>query len=751
MLRYFFAFFLLFVGAGARLKAQPLPSNQPEQDACHALLLCGNSFYTPYTYQGNGLENDLLNTPCGVPGLNAGEDNVVWLKLNVSTSGTLLFNISPLNTQDDYDWAVLDVTNQDCHNLSSQNVVRCNFNRNTPVTSGGNTGLTMTATPTSVAAGTAGYNFCQYLNVQAGEVYLIMINNFGVGGGPTSGFTITFTGSTATFNNDGAPHFLNANQSCNTRQSVLVNLSKPVSCASIAANGSDFTLSPSGNILSATGINCNGSQGYTDQVQINFSPVLAPGNYTLHAQTGTDGNTLLDLCDNPLTIPDSVSFFVPDLDSAVTLTICASQLPFNWFGHILAGGGQNIAQHAFPNQTGCDSIVTLSLDVVDTLMAVVPLTICPNEMPYTWNGIVVSTPGPGAASFYAHSTNGCDSLTTLNLTVLQAYTQHYDLEGCGDVSFNGHTYLQSQQVNDTIVSSIGCDSVYASLSVVVHPVNPLTFTLDTAGCSSLLYQGTTYTESTVLHDTVFNQYGCDSIYHITHITIYPDFYEPHSYSLSECDSVVFEGRKYFDDIILTDTFQNVLGCDSAIRTVNIHPEHFTLELTADPEEPVQGVFLILATHANVPGYTITAWIPEEDFSNQFATEQHLLAKESTLYKAVGISALGCVDTAELNLKVDSLIPVAIMPNAFSPNGDGLNDVFEPNFVNKNGYKINTFRIYNRLGQIVFSKGGVENTGWNGNYMNADKPADKGVYYYYIDIEFVNGKKLFFKGDVTLIR
>lgn len=750
-MRYIFAVFLLVAGSASWIHAQSLPPDQPEQDACHALLLCGNSFYTPYTYQGNGVENDLFNTPCGIPGLNAGEDNVVWLKLNISTSGTLLFNISPLNSQDDYDWAVLDITNQDCHNLSAQHVVRCNFNRNTPVTSGGNTGLTMNATATSVAAGTAGYNFCQYLNVQAGEVYLIMINNFGVGGGPTSGFTITFNGSTATFNNDGSPHFLNAAPACNTRQHVLVNLSEPVSCSSIAANGSDFTLSSSGNIISATGVNCSGTQGYTDQVQVSFSPALPPGNYTLHAQTGTDGNTLLDLCDNPLPLPDSVSFSVPDLDSAITLTVCASQLPYNWYGHILTSGGQNIAQHAFPNQTGCDSVVTLSLNVVDTLMAAVSLTVCPGQMPYTWNGMIISSEGPGVASFYSHSVNGCDSLTTLNLSVQHAYTQSYHLEGCGEVSFNGHTYLQTQNISDTIVSSVGCDSVYANLFIIVHPVTPVTFTIDTAGCSSLFYQGTTYTESTVLRDTVFNQYGCDSIYHITHITIYPDVYEPYSYSVSECDSVIFEGHKYYEDITLTDTFQNILGCDSAIRTVNIHPEHFTLSLTADPEEPVEGVFLILATQANVPDYTVTAWIPEEDFTNPFAREQHLLANESTLYKAVGVSALGCIDTAELDLKVDSLIPVAIMPNAFSPNGDGLNDVFEPDFVNKNGYRINTFRVYNRLGQVVFSKSGVVNTGWNGNYMNADKPADKGVYYYYIEIEFVNGKKLFFKGDVTLIR
>jgi hypothetical protein len=40
-----------------------LPPNQPEQNACNALLLCGGKFYTPYSYQGTGLGVDLQETP----------------------------------------------------------------------------------------------------------------------------------------------------------------------------------------------------------------------------------------------------------------------------------------------------------------------------------------------------------------------------------------------------------------------------------------------------------------------------------------------------------------------------------------------------------------------------------------------------------------------------------------------------------------------------------------------------------------
>jgi len=736
------------------VKAQFLPPNQPEQNACNALVLCGNSFFSPYTYQGYGTVMDLPNTPCGATSLGAGEYNSVWLKLTISTPGTLVFKIQPVAIQDDYDWAVVNITNKSCSTFGISDVVRCNFNNNQPVSNNGITGLSLSATQTGVMAGTTGQPFCKFINAQVGEVYLIMINNFGVlGQGLTSGFSIDFAGSTATFNNDGNPKFSSISPSCNTQKEVILKLNKPVKCSSIAANGSDFLLSPSGTIASAVSVNCTSNgMGYTDQIKISFNPNLAPGDYVLKAKVGTDGNTLLNLCDYPLLLPDSLSFNVPILETAFTDTICLAQLPYTWNGITLNNGGSNIANATFPNKTGCDSMVKLSLVIVDTIKSEQTITICPAALPYTWNGITVNSGGNNIAKFLTNSAAGCDSLVKLNLVVQHAVTQTYPLSGCGSVVFNNKTYTQSQlDVLDTIISSYGCDSVYATLNITIHPVNPTTHTLDTAGCGLVNYQGNEYTTSKTWTDTLLNQYGCDSIYNITNIIVYPNIPEKETQWVSDCDKVIFEGKTYLQDTTLIDTFYNVLGCDSLIRTTNIHPEHFKLSLEVNPEHPVEGVFIILSTSANVPDYEITAWQPTEKFRNQTALEQHLLADVSTTYTVFGKSALGCTDSVTLDLVVDSLVPVSIMPNAFSPNGDGLNDIFRPYFVNETGFKIQEFKIYNRYGQVVFTAGGVLNAGWNGNYFNQEKPAEAGVYYYYIKIIFVNGKKLDLKGDVTLVR
>lgn len=307
--------------------AQLLPVNQPEQDACNALQLCGNTFFTPYSYQDTGLVSDLASTPCGALGNPCGEDNAVWIKLVISSPGTIVFTITPVVAADDYDFAIVNATNVNCSSLSSSNVIRCNFNNNAPVFNGGILGLNNTSTLTSVPGGTTGSPFLQQITAAAGDVYLIMINNFGSGGGPSSGFTINFAGSTAVFFDNTPPHFnnLSSASACNYKNTVTVHLNTPIACNSIATNGSDFMLTSSGTITSASGINCSGANGYTQDVVVNFAPSLTPGAYALHAKTGSDNNTMLNLCGTAVPLTDSLVFTIaPGAAYAAASLVCTT-------------------------------------------------------------------------------------------------------------------------------------------------------------------------------------------------------------------------------------------------------------------------------------------------------------------------------------------------------------------------------------------------------------------------------------------
>ncbi|HET8572547.1 MAG TPA: PKD domain-containing protein [Edaphocola sp.] len=302
---------LLFFTSRPVLAQNVLPPDQPEQDACNALVLCGNSFTTPYSYQGTGQVADLSTTPCG-----GGEGNSMWMRLTVNTAGIIVFTIEPLVSTDDYDFAVLDITNTPCDSITSANVIRCNFDNNYPGTNlNGIVGLNTTSTQANVGSGAYGPSFCQQITANAGDVYLIMINNFGFYtgvGGPSSGFTIDFTGSTATFNQPVPPHFLSVVPKCDNTDSIKIALSTNVLCSSIATDGSDFYLTPTGTVIGAHGLNCLGTAGYTDTITVVFNSLTVNGDYYLRAKTGSDGNTLMNFCDAALPLPDSLKFHVGD-------------------------------------------------------------------------------------------------------------------------------------------------------------------------------------------------------------------------------------------------------------------------------------------------------------------------------------------------------------------------------------------------------------------------------------------------------
>src|SRR5690606_14332587 len=99
--------------------------------------------------QGEGLGIDLAGTPCG-----GGEAESMWIRLEVTTPGSIVFTIAPISPEDDYDFAVIDITDVGCENMTSANVVACNFNNNNAGSNvNGVIGLNSTSTISYVLGG----------------------------------------------------------------------------------------------------------------------------------------------------------------------------------------------------------------------------------------------------------------------------------------------------------------------------------------------------------------------------------------------------------------------------------------------------------------------------------------------------------------------------------------------------------------------------------------------------------------------
>ncbi|TGD58082.1 T9SS type B sorting domain-containing protein [Flavobacterium humi] len=161
-----------------------------QNDCTDALVACGNTSYNNLSITGAG-----VNELSGINTCSGGENNTLWIKVNIKTPGTLGFTLTPerANLNIDFDFYVFgpDAT---CGNLGSS--IRCSTTNPSDANSTSNiTGMNGTETDTSEGPGPDGNNFVQWLDVLADETYYIVIDRF-VG---ETNFSIEWTG-TATFN-----------------------------------------------------------------------------------------------------------------------------------------------------------------------------------------------------------------------------------------------------------------------------------------------------------------------------------------------------------------------------------------------------------------------------------------------------------------------------------------------------------------------------------------------------------------------
>jgi len=136
-----------------------------------------------------------------------------------------------------------------------------------------------------------------------------------------------------------------------------------------------------------------------------------------------------------------------------------------------------------------------------------------------------------------------------------------------------------------------------------------------------------------------------------------------------------------------------------------------------------------------------SWSPPIGLSNPYSLTPSLIALEDRTYTLTGTGNGGCSASDTVSVKI--LKPVNI-PNAFSPNGDGINDTWIiQNLTDYSGAKV---QVFNRYGQLVYSVGSYSNP-WDGRSLNGS-PLPVGVYYYVIDLQ--NGFKPL-SGSVTILR
>ncbi|MBK9984896.1 MAG: gliding motility-associated C-terminal domain-containing protein [Saprospiraceae bacterium] len=204
---------------------------------------------------------------------------------------------------------------------------------------------------------------------------------------------------------------------------------------------------------------------------------------------------------------------------------------------------------------------------------------------------------------------------------------------------------------------------------------------------------------------------------------------------------------------VTVTGQN--GCTWSSAFTMPGSEKIELDLEVDAIQTTDQ-FVTIKAQINVP---ITAldtliWLPENLFNCpfEFCPEQTIARpSQQTEIIVMVVDTNGCMAQARLLLD-DESNPQVFIPNVFSPNGDGVNDLFTI-YGNKDVKEIVEMRIFDRWGNFVYMNThfppNEENYGWDGSFRNSNMNPD--VFAYWARVQFVDGAEGFYKGDITLVR
>ncbi len=289
-----------------------------------AFPVCGTTKFTQNTVP-LCKTNSIFVPGCsvGAGSANYENKNPFFYKFTCYVSGTLGFAITPLAVNEDYDWQLYDITGVSPNDIFSNNslVVTGNWAGTygpTGASAAGTGGIQCASDPAANAP-----TFAKMPALIAGHQYLLMISHFT---DTQSGYDLSFGGGTADITDPLKPHLIKVVPDCDGK-SITLTLTKKISCNSITASGSEFSLLPATGVVSAVTDSCAFGFEFKNVV-ITLNTALTSGTHQLIINKGTDSTTLLDICGNAIPDGEIISFDYiiprPILADSVRKSTCAT-------------------------------------------------------------------------------------------------------------------------------------------------------------------------------------------------------------------------------------------------------------------------------------------------------------------------------------------------------------------------------------------------------------------------------------------
>lgn len=195
------------------------------------------------------------------------------------------------------------------------------------------------------------------------------------------------------------------------------------------------------------------------------------------------------------------------------------------------------------------------------------------------------------------------------------------------------------------------------------------------------------------------------------------------------------------------TVSDTLGCSKPVYdTVVVQVQ----KIIADAGPRDTTIVANQPLQLNATGGQNYSWAPATGLNNPMVSNPVALITDDIDYVVTVSSSAGCIGTDTITVKVYKVPPALYVPNVFTPNGDGLNDVFRPIAIGMK--QITYFRVFNRWGVLVYSGNKTRyeaGEGWDGTYKG--KVQDPAVYVWMAEgVDYLD-KRITQKGTVTLVK
>lgn len=451
---------------------------------------------------------------------------------------------------------------------------------------------------------------------------------------------------------------------------------------------------------------CNGTEFSTSWGQV----INTPGTYSHTFQNlyGCDSTVVYNVI-------ASETYLVESFD-----TICSGEvylLP--WGVNVTASGTYT---HTYPTVSECDSAIKMHVFVKPSSNVLFQIDLCEGSNYILPWGVLVTASGTFSKTYL--KTNGCDSVVTYIIDFHTSYIQNfYDSLCYGEFLIlpDGNLVNSSGIYTTDLVSVFGCDSIIVN-HVYVNPEILVSVEGKNVSC---------YRKS-------------DGEIKISAIGGTP----PYIYHLNNGTSTSIN---LFSQLNAGNYDCKVVDSRGCMKSTSIkisQPDSIEIQFMQATTNVDFGSSLQLnAYSSNYPNATIK-WIPE-NFLSCSTCYNPVCSPDSTI--TYSIQALVFVDSVLCESKITRTInvnPVFYLPNAFTPNDDGINDVFKIYGVQSNIDSC-SISIFDRWGKLVFFSSNFFKSVWDGT-INGKKCEQVG-YVYMLYLKAKSGKEITQSGEIFIIR